>query len=161
MGQPQYSDEFKKAAVKKLLSRGSRTVGEISKQVGVSPFSLYGWSKQYGNGVVPMPSSRKPSDWTPLEKCRAILDFEALAESDRGAWLRSNGLTEEGLQSWKDAAEHALSGGKTPARLQELERANKKLTKELNRKEKALAEAAALIVLQKKVSELFGSEDES
>jgi hypothetical protein len=65
------------------------------------------------------------------------------------------------LDLWSAAIEEALQGNKPPPRIRELERANQKLERQLLRKDKALAEAAALIILQKKVSALFASEDES
>jgi transposase len=161
MGAAQYSPEFKKAAVQKLLSRGNRTAEEVARQIGVSSFSLYLWTKQLGKGPETVTTDRKPSTLSAQEKLQAILDYRATAEPERGAWLRQNGLTSETLDLWSAAIEEALQGNKPPPRIRELERANQKLERQLLRKDKALAEAAALIILQKKVSALFASEDES
>ena len=161
MGYAQYSPEFKKAAVQKLLSRGNRTAEEVARQIGVSSFSLYLWTKQLGKGSDTVIVDRKPSDLSAKEKLQAVLDYSALAESEQGAWLRKSGLTSETISAWSDAIEEALGSARPPPRIRELERANQKLERELLRKDKALAEAAALIILQKKVTALFASEDES
>jgi len=161
MGHAQYSDEFKKSAVQKLLSRGNRSVEEVARQVGVSSFSLHLWTKQLGKGRGEVITERKPSDLSAKEKHRAVNAYEVLSEGERGSWLRKSGLTSEMVEMWRASIEEALSGGKPQPRVRELERANQSLERQLLRKDKALAEAAALIILQKKVSALFASEDES
>lgn len=161
MGHAQYSDEFKKAAVQKLLSRGNRTADEVARQIGVSSFSLYLWTKQLGKGTDAVTTDRKPSDLSAKEKLQAVIAYSAMGEAERGSWLRKSGMTSEVLETWSASIEEALSGTRSPPRIRELERANQKLERQLLRKDKALAEAAALIILQKKVSALFASEDES
>ena len=161
MGHAQYSDEFKKSAVQKLLSRGNRSVEEVARQVGVSSFSLHLWTKQLGKGTGEVITERKPSDLSAKEKLQAVNSYAVLSEDERGSWLRKSGLTSEMVEMWSASIEEVLSGGKPQPRVRELERANQSLERQLLRKDKALAEAAALIILQKKVSALFASEDES
>ena len=75
--------------------------------------------------------------------------------------MRREGLHATELAVWRTAAEAALSESSrraTPTaesrRIQELER-------ELRRKDAALAETAALLVLKKKVQEIWGDADDS
>ncbi|WP_437851709.1 transposase [Sorangium sp. So ce363] len=104
--------------------------------------------------------ARRPEDWTPEQKLRAMTEAAALSERELGEYLRREGLHEAQLAEWRKAALEALGGpakaGHGPApsrRVRELER-------QLRRKDKALAEAAALLVLQKKVQAIWGDGDD-
>jgi hypothetical protein len=105
--------------------------------------------------------SKRPQDWSAEEKLSAVLEAAKLSDEELGAFLRSRGLHEADLVAWRETVLQAL---KSPARkksgsLTKDTRKIRKLEKELNRKEKALAEAAALLVLQKKVQAIWGDED--
>ena len=73
-----------------------------------------------------------------------------------GAFLRTEGVHLAELEQWRKLAEEALGAGKRLAPSKETRR----LKAELARKEKALAETAALLVLKKKVAEIWGDEDD-
>ena len=79
------------------------------------------------------------------------------------AWCRERGLFAHHLDQWR--AQFCSVGTASSARsnapeLRELKQGHAQLQRELRRKEKALAEAAALLVLSKKYQALFGDEDE-
>ncbi len=81
-----------------------------------------------------------------------------------GAFLR-RGVHEAELEQWRaavlDAGQAALEGGGSRAATRGVEgKRIKELERELRRKDKALAEAAALLVLQKKVREIWGDGDD-
>jgi transposase-like protein len=101
---------------------------------------------------------RRPEDWKPEERLRAVVEAAGLKEAELGEFVRRSGLHEATLAEWRAAALDGLgprkSSGKEGKRVRELER-------ELRRKERALAEAAALLVLQKKVHAIWGDEDEN
>jgi hypothetical protein len=111
-------------------------------------------------------SSSKKKRWTGAEKLRVVIEARGLSETDLGALLRREGLHESDLTAWQAAAEAALSPGRRapPAAEQERERRDQRriheLERELRRKEAALAETAALLVLKKKVQEIWGDEDD-
>ena len=42
-----HPDSFKKDAVRRLLARGSKTVSEIAKELGVSPSMLHRWRERF------------------------------------------------------------------------------------------------------------------
>jgi transposase-like protein len=106
---------------------------------------------------------KRPKDWSPEEKLQAVLEASQLSEDELGAFLRKKGIHDIHLQQWrkemisglKNGSTHKKAKGKPPEakRIKELE-------KELNRKEKALAEAAALLVLKKKAQAIWGDEDD-
>ena len=98
---------------------------------------------------------RRPQDWTAEEKLVAVLEYEKLKEQERGTYLREKGLHSVHIERWKqqilEGLKSSKSGKKDPrdTKIKELE-------KELGRKEKALAEAAALLVLKKKAQDIWG-----
>ena len=104
---------------------------------------------------------KRPQDWNAKEKLTAVLEAAALSDEDLGAFLRSKGLHEAQLQQWQEQMLSGLNpapvqrGKKTPEgkRVRELE-------KELRRKDKALAETAALLVLKKKAQAIWGDDDD-
>lgn len=107
--------------------------------------------------AVPTPKPRRPEDWSAEERLRVLIAAARLPDAELGALLRSEGLHEATLREWRAAALEGLApqraGRAEQKRLRELE-------KQIRRKDKALAEAAALLVLQKKVQAIWGDEDD-
>ena len=100
---------------------------------------------------------RRPEDWTAEEKVEAILSYEKLSEEQRGLFLREKGLHDVQLGRWKAELIEAMkqkpfAGGKKNPQLKRIAA----LEKELRRKEAALAEAAALLMLKKKADSIWG-----
>ncbi len=154
MIQKGFSQEFKKSAVQKLLNRGSRPVATILEEVGVSSPTSYQWNKEFANDFGMKELSKRPQERSATEKLQAIIEFGNLPETKRGEFLRRAGLHSDHIKIWKAQIEGALTSGKqTPSeRLERVEerRKIKDLEKELRRKDKALAEATALLVFKKK-----------
>jgi len=91
-----------------------------------------------------------------------VLEANGLSDDELGAFLRREGLHRAQLEQWRSAAIEALgakSTRKTPARAAEARRV-RELEREVRRKDRALAEAAALLILQKKVRALWADEDD-
>src|SRR3972149_4652747 len=157
----QRTDEFKRAAVEKFQSRGSRSVEEVARALGVSRWSLYQWSKRYGRAAV-MKHNRRPGDRSVAEKLRAVIEFEGLQDEKQGEYLRREGLQSEHIAGWKKSMEAGLEGGGglTAANRSEWaggKEKNKGLETGLQRKDRALAETTALLVLKKKADLIWGS----
>jgi transposase-like protein len=87
------------------------------------------------------------------------MEASRLRDAELGEFLRRKGLHEAQLTQWRQSALEALGGGK-PARPSSESRRVRELEKEVLRKDKALAEAAALLVLQKKIRSLWGDADD-
>jgi transposase len=157
----QRSDEFKKAAVQKFHSRGSRKVEAVAREIGVTPWSLYQWSKRYATSSDMKKSDRRPQDWSATEKLKAVVEFEGLAIDKRGEYLRREGLHSDHIESWKKSMQAGLDPGARSqserAELSELKAENKELKRDLHRKDKALAETTALLVLKKKADLIWGT----
>jgi transposase-like protein len=157
-----HSETFKKRAVEKALRRGDGiSMLQTSNDIGVASGTLYHWiSKARKSGFTEHSSPEKrPQDWHDAEKLRAIIETSALDEEDLNSYCRRNGIYKHHIEQWKqDMANTNNNPDKAENRALRAE--NKQLKKELRRKEKALAETAALLVLQKKVAEIWGSEEE-
>lgn len=164
MGNQRYPEDFKRSAVEKLLNRGSRPVAAIIEELGVPSPTLYQWRSDFANGSGMKKSSQRPQDRSPQEKLKAVIAFESLPEEKRGEFLRTQGLHIENIKAWRKQLEDALTPvNKQAARLERAEdrRKIKELEQELRRKDKALAETTALLVLKKKANLIWGTgEDE-
>lgn len=158
-----YTWKFKQQAVAKLINRGTKTVEAIADELGTSSKNLYRWKKELSE--VPMKKKTKSSnDWTPEQKLEAIIKTASMTELELGEYLRSNGLHSSDLESFKS---DALAGFKSKGRpkldpeLTQLRKEKKALQKDLKKKDKALAEYSARVILLKKSHEIWGEpEDE-
>jgi hypothetical protein len=108
-------------------------------------------------------SDRTDERFTAKEKLRLLQIAEGLSDAELGAFLRREGVSDVQLKRWRTEVEAALERPKRKRRTdreRELERAVKVLERELRRKDKALAETAALLVLKKKMQEIWGDADD-
>lgn len=159
----EYSEAFKANMVKKLMMPGGMSAMALSASSGVSQSTLSRWLRDAREGGVSesKPPSRRPNDWKPTDKLRILAETEGLEGEELGVVLRREGLHEADLAEWRQAAIAALGGGSAkPAQASIEGRRVRELEKQLRRKDKALAEAAALLVLQKKVQAIWGDEDD-
>lgn len=94
-----------------------------------------------------------------IDKFKLLLKSFTITEETKGKWFRENGVHPEHLQKWNDEIEDTLLKPENyKNKYKELKIENKNLRTELTRKEKALAETAALLVLRKKYLALFEEE---
>jgi hypothetical protein len=103
-------------------------------------------------------AEKRPQDWTPEEQLLALHQTHGLSEEERNAWCRERGLFAHHLVAWHQAMVAPAANSGTPQEMRSLKDENQQLKRELARKEKALAEAAALLVLQKKFRALWEDE---
>lgn len=140
----------------------NQTVAALSRETGVSEASLYNWKKQFrAKGFIVPKKSTHADQWDAKAKLAAIIQTAAMNEAERSQYCREYGLYPEQIDEWRDAFESADMG--TPASKAELAAERKKsraLEKELHRKEKALAEAAALLTLSKKAQAIWGTNED-
>jgi transposase-like protein len=159
-----YSVEFREQALAKVLQRGNRSVGTVAAELNMNVLTLRKWIR-VSNAANRNPGrvdARRPEDWSLEERLLALQQSHGLSDEALSAWCRERGLFAHHLDQWRA---QFCSAGTASARanapeLRELKQANAQLQRELRRKEKALAEAAALLILSKKYQALFGDEDE-
>ena len=103
-------------------------------------------------------SGRKSGGWTPVARLEAVITTASMSEADKSAWCRAQGLFPSELDEWRQAATASLGSSETAvttASTRADRRRIRELERDLRRKDKALAEAAALLVLSKKLAGLF------
>ena len=158
----QYSDAFIEQALIKVYSRGDRTIESVADEVNVGYQTLKNWVKRKSLDDVTASAAKekRPQDWRRDEQLAALMETHGLSEEARQTWCRERGIFPHHLDSWQRGFCTQEPAPATDGRdLRILKAENEDLKKELNRKEKALAEAAALLVLQKKFRALWDNED--
>jgi hypothetical protein len=142
----------------------------LSKEVNVPQSTLSAWLRRAGSVSLAaseedneaMAKKKRRKEWTVPQKLRVLTEAEGLNEQDLGALLRREGLHSKDLERWRARAAEALGSGSAEARATSADRKRiKELERELLRKDKALAEAAALLVLRKKLEALQWFEDDA
>jgi transposase-like protein len=148
-----YGQAFKDRAVARLLPPESASPDAVAREVGVAADTLERWRAQ----ALARPAAERV--WTAAARLEAVIATAALDESTRSAWCREQGVYPQQLQQWRQSATQALAQPEearaSPQQTKRDRRRIKELERELRRKDKALAETAALLVLSKKVEAIF------
>jgi len=154
----QYSEELKAKVIERALG-GSGTQDAVAEEFGVSRSTVQNWMRAHrASGATPLNRTEKrPRSWTVEERVEALLATHSLAEEELGAWCREHGIHSHHLLQWRRELVEG-SGGKSAGagETRALRQENHALKKELRRKDKALAETAALLVLKKKAASIWG-----
>ena len=160
-----YSAEFRAEMVRKLLMPGGPRAADLARETGVAPWTLSRWKREHGRDSAMKGKPRTGKEWSETEKVQAVLETHALGEKELGAYLRRKGLHSADLERWKceileDAQGRGRGRPKKDAEVYEQRKRIKELERELRRKDKALAEATALLVLKKKVALIWGAKED-
>jgi len=162
-----YPTERKESVLKKMLPPSNKSIPEIADEEGISQGTLYNWRKAArAEGRLLPDGDQTPQGWGSADKFAAVLETAAMNEAALSAYCRQRGLYPEQIRQWRDACEQANDWDRSQSqRLKEARKADeqrmKELERELLRKDKALAETAALLVLRKKAQAIWGEpEDE-
>ncbi len=172
-----HTQSFKMQAVEKALSRAAGiTLKEIVDELGIGSSTLGKWMRDARNNGLEcvrdgeILSSRnkkkekRPQDWNLEDRLEIVMACALLDEEEKSEYCRKQGVYPHHVNQWKlDFASGNSSSEKTNAQqeMKNLKNENKALRKELNRKDKALAETAALLVLQKKVHAIWGNDEDN
>jgi transposase-like protein len=172
-----YTTKMKNRLIQRMVGPNPMSGAALARETGVSQATLSRWKQHAGRvGSVNAKdrphstSSRKSTkQWTAEEKLAVVMEAAGVPPEELGAFVRRKGLHLEQLERWRatvtEGAQQALEEkvgrrkqakrGPTPEQKRILE-----LERQLRRKEKALAEAAALLVLKKKYESLFADEED-
>lgn len=157
-----YSEAFIEQALVKIYARGNRSVRDVTDELNVSYHTVKNWMRNKSAGKYKAVAIRekRPQDWAAEEQLLALQESHGLSGEALQAWCRERGLFPHHLTSWKTAfciePKEATSGSRE---LRTLKDEIVVLKREAVRKDKALAEAAALLILQKKFRALWEDED--
>lgn len=155
-----HSPEFKEQALRKVFQREGRTIEAVADELNMATTTLKGWMQTAKREQKKMSdnTAKRPEDWSMEERLQALQESHALSETELGAWCRARGIFAHHLQQWRsDFCSPAPSRPHT-TELRELKTTIQRLEREVLRKDKALAEAAALLILQKKFQALLADE---
>jgi len=153
-----YGQTFKSRAVARLLPPESASVEVVARELGVSIATLERWRSD----ALAKPAAQRT--WTAAARLEAVIVSAGMDEVGKSAWCRERGVYPSELERWRESATAALATPEearaTPQQTRQDHRRIKDLERQLRRKDKALAETAALLVLSKKLEAVFGEDKE-
>ena len=154
-----YGQSFKDRAIARLLPPESATLELVSKEVGIAVGTLERWREN----VQSMPARGRA--WTAPARLQAVITTAALTQADKSAWCREHGIYPTELEQWCASATSALAEPQdaraSPQATRQDRKRIKDLERELLRKDRALAETAALLVLSKKVAAIYNKGEDA
>ena len=162
-----YSEAVKADARRRMSPPMRQSVAQISEELGIHVVTLYNWRKAWRlQGEVVPASEKDPEGWSATDKFTVVLETAGLNVTELSAYCRERGLYPEQVERWRQASQDANNKPVLTLKEQkELERLRaqdqkeiKRLKQELRRKEKALAEAAALLMAAKKIQAFWGED---
>jgi len=156
-----YTEGFREQALERVYTRGNRSVKAVAEELNVNLWTLKNWMKANKEPSILNvgTTTKRPKDWSLADRLQMLLESHGMDEEALNVFCRERGIFRHHLGQWREAFETGTLQSNR-SELRELKEANKGLKSELNRKEKALAEAAALLVLQKKYQALWEEKDE-
>jgi transposase len=168
-----YTDAIKASVLSKALAPNAPGVVELAKEFNIPKATIYTWLSNMSNknkkeaGI-----QQRPKDCSPVFKLQAVIDTIGKTEQEQSAYCRSKGIYSNHLEEWKQQILESLGASISTTNSTASSKASKiekqkiqdevsLLKRDLNRKDKALAELTALLVLKKKADLLWGeSEDD-
>lgn len=160
---PRYSQERKAAVLSKLLPPNNLSVPAVSEAEGINQSTLYNWLSKAREGGAAVPGSRASNaeQWSGEAKFATVLETQPMNDAEKAAYCREKGLYPEQIERWRLACIAGASNKEPHSEpLREARNQIKRLKRNVERKDKALAESAALLVLSKKLQTLWEDEDQ-
>jgi transposase-like protein len=173
-----YSTEFKEQALHKVRNRGDATLHSVALDLNITLPTLKGWlqqrqrlEEQLPHGATALPNALPAAAWSAPQRLQALMESHPLQGEALAAWCRERGIFEHHLATWRlgfskpgkladeaGGARDVRDVRESRTQLRASQQHIEQLKRELRRKESALAEAAALLVLQKKFQALWADE---
>ena len=153
-----YPQELKASLIARMLPPNNVNIAELARETGIPKNTLYTWHSQARRGGAPVVEENNSTNLSSQEKFAVVLETASLNEVELGEYCRRKGLFPHQVATWRETCKQAhlpLDARADRQKLRAQATEIKRLDAELLRKDKALAEAAALLVLQKKVRTLW------
>jgi hypothetical protein len=140
-------------------------VAAVARESGISPITIQSWLNKVKEGTLDFDhegDEPTPEQRAAVEKLRVVLESKTKSEAELGEWLRQRGLHSQHLVLWEQELEGIVTDKQQDLKQENsaLKKENKHLQRQLLRQQAAMAEALALITLQKKTAKLFESDEE-
>ncbi len=161
-----YSEEEKAKVVKRMIPTQNETVAKISDDTGISDVTLYKWRKEARESGTATPGNGQNSNkWNSEDKFLIVMETYSMNEEELAEYCRKKGLYRKQINEWQQSCLQANGkpvgqSKQLNGQLKEEKQRSKTLEKDLRKKEKALAEAAALLLLRKKAQAIWGEEED-
>jgi len=161
-----YTEETKASILKRMMPPNNESVSQISKEFGITEPTIYKWRKEARIAGNPTPGDGQVSEkWSSEDKFLVVMETYAMNQADLADYCRKKGLYKEQIEAWRESCLNANGRESNQTKqlnqeLKEEKRKAKTLEKDLLKKEKALAEAAALLLLRKKAQAIWGDQED-
>lgn len=163
-----YPEKIKASVLAKALAPNATRVVDLAREFNIPYTTIYSWmtSMLKKNNVNKTDKSQpqRPQDKTAKDKLQAVIDTMGKTETEQGAYCRQHGIYAHHLDEWKILILDSLGGTntkKTKAEHLLIINEVKQLKRDLHRKDKALAEVSALLILKKKADLLWGDSEDA
>lgn len=159
-----YPESIKESLLAKALAPNAPSVVTLAKEFNIPYATIHTWIRSSKKQTSKqMNTSQRPQDKSAEAKLQAVFDTMNKPEAERGAYCRAKGIYTTHLDSWRQQALESLGNLNTKqdkSERQKMANENKKLKSELQRKDRALAEVSALLILKKKADVLWGGNED-
>ena len=161
-----YPESIKASLLAKSLAPHAPSVVELAKEFNIPLATAYTWihkMRKKQKTAHEGPTSQRPKDKSPEAKLHAVFNTMDKTEQEQSEYCRAEGIYSNHLDAWRAQMLEGLGAVSTStkelkAQNQQVTEENKQLKRDLNRKDKALAEVSALLILKKKVDLLWGAD---
>ena len=168
-----YTDAIKASVISKVLAPNAPGVIELAKEFNIPKATIYTWMFNMRNkNNKEEQVQQRPKDQSPASKLQAVMDTLGKTEQEQSAYCRTKGIYYNHIEAWKQQILESLGAAtsstdksfnakekENKATNQRIQDEMKQLKSDLNRKDKALAELTALLVLKKKADLLWGDNE--
>ena len=156
-----YGPAVREAVLRRILPPNSEPISKVSRDTGISMQTIFNWKTQAHADGLSFPEGTKTEKLSSKEKFRMVVESEALNETELAEYARTRGVSVEQLRQWREICEnangnHAVETVHLNKVIKEKDKQIKAIQADLNKKDKALAEASALAVLRKKARAIWG-----
>lgn len=160
-----YPTERRESVVRRMLTEAI-SIPALAKETGIAPWTLYRWRETAKTNGEAVSKTKKHEKMSAAQKVAMVVETAAFNEAELAEYCRKQGLYPEQIKAWRDACEQATAGHLVPMKqLRDAKTADQKrikeLERELRRKDKALAETAALLILRKKAAAIWGEGEDA
>lgn len=161
-----YSEELKTKVLKRMMPPANESVKNLSEEMGISTVTLYKWRNDARASGAATPGSGKTSDrWSSEDKFLVVMETYSMNETELADYCRQKGLYREQITAWQKVCLQANGKDSNHSKelnvqLKTVKQRSNTLEKDLQKKEKALAEAAALLLLRKKARAIWEDEED-
>lgn len=152
-----YTKTFRDSILRKVLPPENRSVSSVAKEMGVAVVTINSWLAKLKNGTLTFGEDGGAGCRNAKEKLNLLLEYQKVTAENEGEWLRQNGLHTEHLTLFKQELSEIVANktDEKDKKIKELEKKLKRAEKEILRKNDALAEMAALMMLKKKLDSMY------